>query len=194
MRCSFAVPVAVLGWAAWLTPVSAQSFAEANQRLEIAGVAPAACVLRPPQSSGGTNATFDATGTASGEVRIGQMVRPDTAEPLPTSIELAFPVTCNASHVVGIRSQNGGLLRINGDVRNRAGAGGFGEFLPYSIALDWAGQQRAATSETAQNLVINAARGASGDARLRFELAGGGGPLAAGRYEDSIVIEFQAAN
>lgn len=174
--------------------VHAQTLNESGQELEFVGQAPPACVLRAPTATAGVNANFDPTGPASGELRIVQMVSPDTAEPLPTSITLALPVICNASHRIELRSQNGGLLRDRGNARNRQSGSGFGEFLTYQVGLDWAGQQRSASSEEATTLAIDAPRGAAGDATLTFSLPGGGGPLVAGRYSDAIVIEFQAAN
>jgi hypothetical protein len=176
------------------TPVWAQDFSESDQALELVGEAPAACVLRAPSATAGVNANFDPTGPASGELRIVQMVDPNTAEPLPTSITLSLPVICNASHRIELRSQNGGLLRDRGNARNRQNGSGFGEFLTYRVGLNWAGQQREATSEEARNLIVAAPRGAAGDATISFSLPGGGGPLIAGRYSDAIIVEFQAAN
>ena len=122
------------------------------------------------------------------------MVNPTTAEPLPTSITLALPVVCNASHRIELRSQNGGLLRNRGNARNRQSGSGFGEFVTYRVGLAWAGQQRDVTSEEARNLSIDAFRGAAGDAVLNVSLPGGGGPLVAGRYSDAIIVEFLVAN
>ncbi|ALJ16175.1 hypothetical protein [Sphingopyxis macrogoltabida] len=172
----------------------AQNFSESDQELEMVGEAPAACVLRAPSATAGVNASFDPTGPTSGELRIIQMVNPTTAEPLPTSITLALPVVCNASHRIELRSQNGGLLRDQGNARNRQSGSGFGEFVTYRVGLAWAGQQRDVTSEEARNLSIDAFRGAAGDAVLNVSLPGGGGPLVAGRYSDAIIVEFLVAN
>lgn len=173
---------------------SAQQFSEDNQRLEIAGIAPAACVLNAPVATNGTNTDFNPSGSGSGEVRIIQLVGASDAEPLPASINLSIPVICNASHRIVVRSQNGGLLRDGGNVAIRQGSGGFGEFVPYQLSLDWAGRERNASSETAQNLAIDTTRGAAGQATLAVNVPGGGGPLVAGRYFDAIIIEFEAAN
>lgn len=176
------------------TVAQAQNFSESDQELEMVGEAPAACVLRAPSATAGVNASFDPTGPTSGELRIIQMVNPTTAEPLPTSITLALPVVCNASHRIELRSQNGGLLRDQGNARNRQSGSGFGEFVTYRVGLAWAGQQRDVTSEEARNLSIDAFRGAAGDAVLNVSLPGGGGPLVAGRYSDAIIVEFLVAN
>lgn len=194
MKASIRIAALAMVLIAALPAAQAQDFSESDQPLELAGEAPPACVLRAPSATAGVNANFDPTGPASGELRIVQMVNPGTAEPLPTSITLALPVICNASHRIELRSQNGGLLRDRGNARNRQSSTGFGEFLTYRVGLNWAGQQRDATSEEARNLSINAARGAAGDALLTFSLPGGGGPLVAGRYSDAIIVEFHAAN
>jgi hypothetical protein len=188
------IRLAAFAVALTVTPAWAQDFSESDQELELVGEAPAACVLRAPSATAGVNANFDPTGPTSGELRIVQMVDPNTAEPLPTSITLSLPVICNASHRIELRSQNGGLLRDRGNARNRQSGTGFGEFLTYRVGLNWAGQQREATSEEARNLIVSTTRGAAGDATISFSLPGGGGPLIAGRYSDAIIVEFQAAN
>jgi len=194
MRKFLLLASAVIPIVTFPVSASAQQFDEGDQRLEIAGIAPAACVLSAPIATNGTNAEFNPGGASSGEVRIIQLVGATDAEPLPTSINLSIPVICNASHRIQVRSQNGGLLRDGGNAASRQGGQGFGEFLPYRLSRDWAGYQRGATSETTQDLEIGAARSAAGRATLAIDLSGGGGPLVAGRYFDAIIVEFEAAN
>jgi hypothetical protein len=43
-------------------------------------------------------------------------------------------------------------------------------------------------------VTLDAGQAAKGDVRLRIVTPAGSGPLVAGQYNDSIVIEFQAAN
>jgi hypothetical protein len=186
-----AMPVLLLAGAPAL--VSAQE-TTARQELEMFARAEPACVARAPVAAAGVNATFDPSSDAGGEVRIIQLVDNNSAEPLPASITLLVPVVCNSSHRVALRSQNGGLLRDAGNPQIRQSSSGFGEFLPYEYAFGWAGQQRESKSDEARTMSFDVARGAAGEASFSFSLAGGGGPLLAGRYSDSIIIEFQPAN
>lgn len=175
------------------TLVVAQDNVTARQELEIVARAEPACVARAPSATAGINATYDPVGDNGGEVRIVQLVSSADAEPLPASITLTLPVVCNASHRVELRSLNGGLLRDSGNPQSRQSSTGFGDFVPYQLGFGWAGQQRNSSSEEARSMVFAVPRGAAGDATFSFALTGGGGPLAAGRYSDSIIIEFQPA-
>lgn len=163
-----------------------------QQRLEIFGTAPSACVLNAPTAANGVNATFQSEGPANGEIRITQMVNPQTGEPVASSINILLPVICNSSHKISIRSLNGGLLRSGGNSRNRQGRNGFADFVGYRLAIDWAGQSL--FSPSSAELLVNSAQGRAGEAALSFELPAGGGALVAGRYSDTVVVEFQAAN
>ena len=183
------------GLAVFAAPAAmAQELASSSQPLEIVGRAEPACVANAPAAVSGTNASFDPSGANGGEIRIGQMVDLNSAEPVPASITLAIPVVCNSSHRVLLRSENGGLLRDAGNPQLRQSANGFGDFVPYQVAFEWAGQQRNSSSEEAGAMTFSVARGAAGDATFRFALPGGGGALVAGRYSDSIVIEFVPAS
>lgn len=172
----------------------AQTLDTARQELELVARAEPACVTRSPAAAAGLNANFDPSGQSGGEIRIVQLVNQTTAEPSAASITLSIPVICNSSHVVTLRSQNGGLLRDTGDPRRRQSSSDFGEFVPYQVNFDWAGQRRNANSDASRTISLSVPRGAAGDATFRFELAGGGGPLVAGRYSDAIIIEFTPAN
>ncbi len=172
----------------------AQELAAARQELELVARAEPACVARAPSAVAGTNASFNPSIDSGGEIRIVQMVDTVNAEPIPTSITLAIPVVCNSSHRVSLRSQNGGLLRDAGDRQLRQSRNGFGEFVPYQVAVAWAGQQRNSSSEDAGAMSFDVPRGAAGDATFSFEMPGGGGALVAGRYSDAIIFEFVPAN
>ncbi|HEY0325743.1 MAG TPA: hypothetical protein VGC46_07175, partial [Allosphingosinicella sp.] len=58
----------------------AQDSLFATGRLEIAGIAPNACVIRTPGSAIGANAVFEASGPSSGRIRIVDLVDPTTAQ------------------------------------------------------------------------------------------------------------------
>ena len=176
------------------TGVQAQEVAIGQGRLEIAGQAPAACVLNAPVVSSAQNAAFASTGAASGEIRIVQLGDPQTAQPRAAAIDLALPVICNAPHRLTITSANGGLLRDGGNARNRQSPTGFGELLGFQINATWAGQTSSVLTTTSNTLVINSANGGAGDMDLNIVVPPGGGALVAGRYADTVTVQFQAAN
>jgi hypothetical protein len=168
----------------------AQDVARASQSLELSATAASACVVRTPRAISAANATFQPNGTAGGQVTITRLVDPDTALPRATTVEIAVPATCNASHRVSALSGRGGLQRIGA---TGAQGTGFSEFLAYSLRLGWAGLER----EQASNLgllAVSVANGATGEVALRVATAAGGTPLIAGQYDDSIVIQLQPAD
>lgn len=184
---SLALPIACLSGGAL-----AQTPASAEHRIDIFGEAPSACVVRTPAAASGTNASFDATGATSGEVRIAELVDPNNAEPRAAAINVALPVICNAPHRLTLRSGNGGLLRSGG--RRGGGASGFGEFLPYQLSAQWAGNQVQASSDRGAPLVIQSQAGRAGDVSISVAIQPGGRPLVAGTYADAVTIEFEVAN
>lgn len=177
------------------TPAAAQSVNPGNQMLELAGEAQPACVLNTPIATGSNNTSFTVSGSNSAQVTITQLVDNLSAQSLPSSIELNLPVICNASHRVIVRSANGGLLRAGAapSAARTAQNGEFAEFLVYDVALDWSGQRLERSSRTG-NAVLASSRPAAGDLRMRIATPAGTGPLIAGQYNDSIVLEFQVAN
>lgn len=187
--------VSLLALSLVAAPAAAQTTETGGQMLELAGESRAACVFSTPTALNPTNAVFNVTGASSAQVTITQLVDNLNAQSLASSIELNLPVICNASHRVLLRSANGGLLRAGaapGATRN-AGATGFAEFLAYDVALDWSGQQLQRSSRTG-SATLNSNQPAAGDMRIRIATPAGTGPLIAGQYNDSIVIEFQVAN
>ena len=171
---------------------SAQTQESGGASIELAGEAPSACVVRPPEATSGVNATLEASGGARSEIRIVQMVDPLSAEARATSFNLSLPIVCNAPHRLVLRSGNGGLLRA-GAVPGQQ-SGGFAEFLPYEVGALWAGQEVNSRSDASGGLVVNSARGGAGQMSVSINVAAGGPPLVAGSYSDDIVIEFHVAN
>jgi len=162
-------------------------------RLEIAGRAPPACVLNAPTASGGQNASFSGTGATSGEILITEFGDPLTAQPRGAAINLSLPVICNAAHRLTVTSSNGGLLRDGGNARNRQSPTGFGEFVGYQISASWAGQNASVQTINNNVLAIASADGGAGDMGLTIAVPPGGGALVAGRYADTVTVQFEAA-
>jgi hypothetical protein len=172
----------------------AQNVIDTGQsRLEIAGRAPPACVLNAPTASGGQNASFSGTGATSGEILITEFGDPLTAQPRGAAINLALPVICNSAHRLTVTSSNGGLLRDGGNARNRQSPTGFGEFVGYQISANWAGQNASVQTSNNNVLAIATADGGAGDMGLTITVPPGGGALVAGRYADTVTVQFEAA-
>lgn len=173
---------------------SAQVVDSGQSRIEFLGQAPAACVLRAPVATNAVNATFGSAGIAGGEVQIVQLANLQTAQAQAASIDLALPVICNSAHQLSIRSANGGLLRDGGTSRVVAPANGLGEFVAYQLGAVWAGRDITVQSNVASSILIESAGASAGDVRLRLSVSAGGAALIAGRYADTVIIEFQATN
>jgi len=173
------------------TAAQAQELDRASQRLELAGNAPVACVINSPSVGTQTNTSFISTSASSGQVNITEFVDPTNATSRASSIELNLPMVCNASHSVRVSSANGGLLRAG--AVSRTATGGFSEFLAYNVGLDWAGRSvdLLTTNNTAN---IDAADPGKGEMTIRIATPAGTGPLVAGQYSDSIVVEVQPAS
>lgn len=184
--------LALLGLAA-AVPASAQEVNADSQRLEMLGTAPSACIIAPPTAANASNAAYSAAGPNSGQVVISQFVDPQTANPLASTIDLALPVTCNSSHRLTVRSGNGGLLRQGGSAAKGQAANRFADFVTYSLSIDWAGQSLAARTDSG-TVVLDGAGARTGQVGLRIATPAGGGPLAAGRFDDTVIVEFSAAN
>lgn len=173
-------------------PALGQVVDTASQTVRLSGAAPIACVLGEPAMSAAANATFVAAGSGNGRIAINQLVNPLDATSLASSVDLALPVRCNASHRVVVRSANGGLLRAGGRSGGQRGAQGFNDFLTYGYRIDWAGRDVARSSE-AGLLALDVDHPVTGDLQVRVATNAGSGPLIAGQYGDSLVIEFQPA-
>ena len=172
------------------TAAQAQDIARAEQRLDLAATAPAACVLAQASANNASNASFAATGVTSGQIAITQLVDNASATSLASAVTLSLPLTCNASHRIQVRTANGGLVRTGS---NNRGSTGFAEFLAYRVNLAWAGQALDRGSDQG-SFLLDTPRPATGTVELRVTTPPGQGPLVAGQYADSIIVEFQPAN
>jgi len=161
----------------------------ASNRLDLFGVAPSACVLSPPSSAAGTNASFTAQG-AQGVVRLTQFIDPQTAQPRDAVISLGFPVVCNSAHRLVVRTDGAGLARTAGP----APAPGFRDSLGFQLSADWAGLTATGPSTSLTPISLQTANGAAGQMNLIVNIAGGGAPMVAGDYAGTLVVEIEASN
>lgn len=161
----------------------------ASNRLDLFGVAPSACVLSPPSSAAGTNASFTAQG-AQGVVRLTQFIDPQTAQPRDAVISLGFPVVCNSAHRLVVRTDGAGLARTAGP----APAPGFRDSLGFQLSADWAGLTATGPSTSLTPISLQTANGAAGQMNLIVNITGGGAPMVAGDYAGTLVVEIEASN
>lgn len=164
----------------------------AQRRIEIVGEAPAACLLRGDGKARGSNMSFQALGSSAGEIRIGQLVDASTAVPRAANVQLILPIICNGPHRVVVRSVSGGLVRIGAGARQPSSA--FRENLPYELGAIWDGRVFRQASDAAGDFVIDSSNGRAADLTLSISVRGGGRPLVAGNYSDTITVRFQAAD
>jgi len=183
--------------ALWLaSPAFAQTADVASERLEraivIEGSAPRACTLKVPRASGERNTTLAQTGSGGVTVALtpSGFIDPATGVPRATGIELALPITCNTAHHLRVTSTRGGLLREGG-----GDAGGtFRARLDFAVDVRWAGQAVSFDTGTAARIDLSVADAATGDAMISISIPGGGSPLAAGDYGDTLIIEIEASS
>lgn len=176
------------------SPAAAQAGDVARGRVEIAGRTPPACLIRTARAGEALNASFAPSGPSSGEIRIAELVDPQTAQPRAAAMVIELPVVCNAAHRLTLSSANGGLLREGGDPRNRQTASGFGELLGYQLDASWGGRVLILDAAEAPLAALDIPDGATGDLSLRLSIPAGGGPLVAGRYSDTVVIELNVSS
>lgn len=183
MRLTLALTLALL-----LAPqVQAQS---TDKALQVLGTAPTACVVGAPSATQLSNMSFAVSANAAGRIAISEFVDPQTAITRAASIDLTLPVTCNASHRVEVRSDNGGLLRA-GATSTAPTAGGFGQFTAYRYQIGWTGRTLEQASDGGTGTLATP-RPARGDLTLRLTSPQGIGPLLAGQYSDVLVIQVLA--
>jgi hypothetical protein len=158
-------------------------------RLEIAGSVPEGCSIAPPRQQAVANASISGGGT-SAEIMIQQFVDPLTAVPQAASVSMAFPVLCNTAHTVTLTTRGG--LEVQAGLPP-AGPG-FRSHVDYQLSLNWAGQQVSQATNSGPSLQISSPNAASGDLFVNLQIAGGGLPLVAGTYSDSLVLNVRPAS
>nr|WP_137677386.1 hypothetical protein [Parerythrobacter lutipelagi] len=162
-----------------------------RQQFEIVAAAAPACNVSPGAAASVENASFQDSGTSGGTVSITALADPETAEANPVSVQVEIPVVCNSAHDITVRSANGGLLRDGG---TRAAMGGFVQFLPYAVRVDWVGQSQTGQSDELEALTMNVPNAGEGMLSVDIALGATGAVLVAGSYEDTLRIEITAAD
>jgi hypothetical protein len=185
-----ALLLALLASPVFAQTMTAEDAMRPTQTVQVSGIAPAACLVRPASAQRGINATFESSGN-SGTVNISNLVDPVTARVLPSRITLALPIICNSAHVVRLRSAGGALRREGAAV---VPGGAFTDELPYEFGLRWAGGGTLSPQQSSQLVTVASNGAASGVAEVTLDVPGGGRPLVAGRYGDTVIVELGAAD
>ncbi|MBX9644491.1 MAG: hypothetical protein K2W91_10380 [Novosphingobium sp.] len=173
------------------TGAQAQQLDRASQKLELFGDAPVGCVANAARVTSQANATFQSNGPSGGVVVFPALVDSVTATSRASSIALALPVVCNASHRVTLRSANGGLLREGANLGRNSG--GFAEFQTYGVSVQWQGQT-ASVGGGGNSATLAQGQPAKGEMLVDIAVPQGTQPLVAGTYTDSVVVEIRPAN
>lgn len=189
----YAIPLAGALALSVALPAAAQT-GDARGRIELAGRTYPACVIRSARAGTAVNASFIGAGPSSGEIRIAELVDPQTAQPRAAEMVIELPVVCNAAHRLTLSSANGGLLRDGGNRANRQSATGFGDVLGYQLDANWANRVLTLNAATSPLAALDVPDGTAGDLSLRLSIPAGGGALTAGRYSDTVVIELHVSS
>ncbi|HWE48085.1 MAG TPA: hypothetical protein VG407_18860 [Caulobacteraceae bacterium] len=160
-----------------------------QSRLDLFGVAPAACVLNGPSSSNSVNATVNDAGSRTTQVTITNLVDTNSLAAQAATVNLAFPLICNGPHKLTLTTTNGGLTLEGG----APSAPGFTDHVDYVMQAAWAGQTSQVSTGSARSLQISAGDGAAGVVSLSIQIPGGGNRLIAGSYSDTLTLDVQPA-
>ncbi len=169
-------------------PALAQVLDTSGQRLDVSGTAPAACVISAPTASNARNATFSVSGNSTVRVDYGVLVDQNTALTQGSAIDIRLPMVCNAPGRIVVRSENRGLRPAG----NQRGGGGFLDVVDIDVGVRWLGQTASLSTSQGSGSLANS-QPARGDLEVALNTRAGQGPLVAGNYRDTIVIEFQLA-
>lgn len=193
--------MARLGYAALVataaSPTAAQTSAPTDTLVErvivFQGSAPNSCIIRALTATSENNATLTPTSTgATVTLTTGGFVDPQTGVPRQTSIALGLPIICNAAHRVRIASRGGALRRAG--MTSAADTNAFRSAINFRVDLDWANATRSFDTSNLAELVMSVPSAATGLATITITIPGGGAPLAAGDYSDTLVVEVEASS
>lgn len=184
-------PLLVVTLALVAAPALAQSSSDrVLSQARLGGDAPSVCRIDGASAVSLSNAQFVPQSDTAGQILVSQLVDPITSVPRPVRVSLVFAAVCNHSHLLSVRSVQGGLTRDGGPV-----SGPFAARVGYQLGARWAGQARSADVQgQAAEIRIPVIDGSVGTIELELDSQGGGQPLAAGRYQDQVVVEFFSAS
>ncbi len=156
------------------------------------GTAQRACLVTPASSVREVNATLQPSdgGRLNVELTPQGFIDPQTGIARTTEIALSLPVTCNAPHRIRVSSTRGALLREGMDTES----GDFRSRLDFRVNLEFAGQAAAFDTTSSASAEVNLSEAATGNAVVTISIPGGGTPLVAGAYSDTLIVEIEAGS
>lgn len=121
-------------------------------------------------------------------VEFRRFVDPDTALPLPLTLNIRFTSTCNFSHRMTLASRDGGIARVGGGLA----ASGFALSRNYTAEVAWAGGQSQFTTSgnAGEGTGLNVLGANIGGFDLNVSAPLGATPLLAGDYTDVLTIQI----
>lgn len=156
------------------------------------GTAPAACVTRAPRPVVQQNAAVTVSDNGNIDIRLDKssFINPVTGVPNPVVIQVAFPIVCNTAHKISVESLRGGLQ--NEAVAN--GAFALRSHLDFNVQMNWAGTTKSFDTASGRAFEMPVMNAATGDADIRIAIPGGGTPLVAGVYSDTITLKVEVTS
>lgn len=156
------------------------------------GSAQRACRVTPASAVRELNATLQPSDGSSLNVQLTPQgfIDPTTGVAQATEIALSLPVTCNAPHRIRVSSTQGALLREGASVA----AGDFRSRLDFRVNLEFAGQSATFDTTSTASAEVNLSEAATGNAVVTISIPGGGTPLVAGAYSDTLIVEIEAGS
>lgn len=162
----------------------------ATATLELRAVQPSICQLSSvPAASSLANVSIANRTTGETQLAVA-LVDPQTGAASPSVARLTFDMTCTGPHRVTVRT-GGGLRNTTGVA---PASGDFRSDVAYSVQTFWAGRSANGEAAGAQssNAVLAQSAGESGQLVVDINIPGGGAPLIAGEYRDTIFVEVGA--
>lgn len=171
--------------------VTSENEGVGGRQLSFEGAVVPACVMRQPTPVRQSNATVTvgSTGDVNVDLQSGFLDR-TTGVPNAVEVAISFPITCNTAHSIHVESQRGGL--VNQAATSDSGA--FRSRLDFTLELRWAGGAQGFDTTNAREMDIAIPNAATGNADVRIAIPGGGDPLIAGSYGDTIIIQIEATS
>lgn len=163
-----------------------------SRSLSFEGAAEPACLIRSPAVLDSNNASVTVGSNSNVDVALssGGFVDPGTGVPNAAQIKLSLPVTCNTAHHITVESARGGLVLL-GSVPQGSG---FRSRLDFTVTLNWAGGAQSFNTTTARTLDAIVPNAATGAATIEIAIPGGGTPLVAGAYSDTVTVKVEATS
>ncbi|SMF64974.1 hypothetical protein [Allosphingosinicella indica] len=191
LRLSLAVSAGLTASAGFAQVVTDPIPESLERSIVFEGEATRACLIEAPTVDSQVNTRLDRAG---GGVNVALsptgFIDPETGVPRQSGISLSLPITCNTAHQLRIASREGALIREGAGTDT----GAFRSRLDFDVEVNWAGITRTFSTQNSAQLIIPVPDAATGQASINISIPGGGAPLAAGQYGDTLIVEVEATS